>query len=337
MPVTQHHEFVVLAVNRRDGTIIWQRSVHRALPHEGGHYTASLASSSPVADGEHLFAFFGSYGLYCLDLDGDVQWKTDLGDMHSKHGHGEGSSPALSGDTLVINWDHEGESFLLALDKTTGKQIWKANRAEVTSWASPIIVEHDGKPQVIVAGTDRVRSYDLMTGAVIWECGGMSANIVATPVAAEGMVYVGSSYEKKALLAIRLEGAKGDITRTDQVVWGRDQRTPYVPSMLLYGDTLYFLTHYQGILSRVTAKTGAEQVGPLRLERFRDIYASPVAAADRVYITDREGKTLVISHDDTPRVLALNQLDDSFSASAVIVDNELFLRGEKYLYCIVEQ
>ena len=337
LPVTQHHKFVVVCVDRNDGKILWQKTVREALPHEGAHYTASLASASPVTDGELLFAFFGSFGLYCLDFDGNLLWEKDFGLMHSKHGHGEGSSPALYGNTVIINWDHEEDSFLVALNKTTGEQIWKADRAEETSWASPIIVEHNGKQQVIVAGTDRVRGYDLATGASIWECRGMSSNIVATPVAADGVVYVGSSYEKKALLAIRLDGAEGDITGTNRVAWSRDQRTPYVPSMLFYDDTLYFLTHYQGILSRVTGKTGEEKIGPLRLDGFRDIYASPVAAADRVYITDREGKTLVISHDETPRVLALNRLDDSFSASAVLVNSELFLRGEKYLYCIAEK
>ena len=337
MPVTHHHRFVVLAVSRREGKIIWQRTVHKELPHEGGHYTASLASSSPVTDGEHLFAFFGSRGLYCLDMDGELLWKTDLGTMQTLHAHGEGSSPALHGDTLIINWDHEGQSFVVAFDKRTGKQRWKVERDEVTSWATPIVVEHGGKPQVIISGTTRVRSYDLATGRVIWECGGLSRNVVASPVAGDGMVYAASSYDKQAMLAIRLDGAIGDITGTDRVVWTRTRRTPYVPSPLLYGDSLYFLRHYQGILSRVNAKTGEEQYGPFRLNGIRNVYASPVAAADRVYITDRDGTTLVISHGDMPSVLALNQLNDSFSASAAIVGNEFFLRGQKYLYCIAQE
>ncbi len=337
VPVTHPHNFVVLAVRRSDGEKIWQRTVHTELPHEGGHTTGSLASNSPVTDGEHLFAFFGSRGLYCLNLDGELQWKIDLGEMQTKHAHGEGSSPALFGKTLIINWDHEGQSLVLAFDKRTGAQLWKVARQEVTSWSTPIVVEHDGKPQVIVNGTNRVRGYDLATGKVIWECGGLSANIVASPVAADGMVFVGSSYDKRAMLAIRLDGARGDITGTDRVVWTRERGTPYVPSPLLYGDSLYFLRHYQGILSRVNAKTGDDHGGPFRLEGIRNVYASPVGAAERVYITDLEGTTLVISHDDIPKVLALNRLDDSFSASAAIVGRELFLRGEENLYCIAEE
>ena len=336
LPVTHPQEFVVLAVGRSDGTILWQRTVHRELPHDAGHVTGTLASHSPVTDGEHLFAYFGSYGLYCLDMDGELLWKTDLGEMQTKHAHGEGSSPALYRDTLIINWDHEGDSFVAAFNKRTGEQRWKTPRDEVTSWATPIVVEHKGRPQVIISGTGRVRGYDFSTGTAIWECGGLSANIVASPVAWDGMVFAGSSYEIRAFLAIRLDGAVGDITGTDRVAWTRSQATPYVPSPLLYGDTLYFLRHYQGILSRVNARTGKDQGGPFRLGGIRNVYASPVGAAGRVYITDREGTTLVIKHDETPTVLAQNRLDDSFSASAALVDNDLFLRGQDHLYCISE-
>ena len=230
LAVTQRHKFLVIAVNRRNGKLLWQKTVHKELPREGAHNTASLASASPVTDGRFVYAYFGSYGLYCLDFEGRLKWKKNFGRMQTKHGHGEGASPALFGETLVVNWDHEGQSFVAALDKRTGKERWKIQRKEVTSWATPIIVEQDGKPQVVICGTDRVRGYDLKTGKVIWECGGLSANIVASPVAAKGMLFAGSSYDKRALLGIRLDGAKGDITGTDRVVWSRRRGTPYVLS-----------------------------------------------------------------------------------------------------------
>jgi outer membrane protein assembly factor BamB len=337
IPVTHRHRFLVLALGRRDGGIEWQRTVTEELPHEGGHYTGSYASASPATDGERLFAHFGSRGLYCLDLDGALLWKTDLGEMQTLHAHGEGSSPVLHGDTLAVNWDHEGGSFVAALDARTGKERWKAARDEKTSWASPIVVEHGGAAQLVVSGTNRVRGYDLATGKVIWECGGLSQNVVASPVAADGMVFAGSSYEKKALLAIRLEGARGDITGTDTVAWTRVQRTPYVPSPLLYHGVLYFLSHYQGILSRLEARTGEEPLRPVRLEGIRDAYSSPVAAADRVYLTDLDGTTVVLSHADYPRVLATNQLGEGFSASAAIAAGEVYLRGARHLYCIARE
>ncbi len=291
-----------------------------------------------MVDGEHVFAFFGSHGLYCLTLDGELVWEIDLGDMTVEHEHGEGSSPTLHGDTLIVNWDHQGQSFVIALDKRTGRELWKVDRDEPTSWASPIVVEQDGKHQVVISGTNRVRAYDLDNGKVIWECAsGLSRNVTATPVAAGGMVYVGGNYFSRNLLAIRLDGAQGDITGTDNIVWSRARGTPFIPSPLLYGEALYFLNYYRAVLTRVHAKTGEERPGSFRLEGLGNIYASPVAAGDRVYITGREGATAVIRHDENPEMLALNVLDDGFSASAAIAGKELFLRGERYLYCIAEE
>lgn len=336
VPVTRRHKFVVIAVDRRNGTILWQRTLREALPHDGHHQTASLASSSAVTDGEHVYASFGSYGLYCLDFDGKARWHADFGLMQPLHGHGEGSSPALYGDTLIVNCDHEGQSFVAALDKRSGAVRWKIDRNEVTSWATPIVVKQDGGPQVIVSGTNRMRGYDLETGNWLWECGGLSSNIVASPVYSDGMVFAGSSYEKRSLVALRLGGAKGDITGTNRVAWTRNHGTPYVPSPLLYGDSLYFLGHYQGIMSRVNARTGEDSPGAFRLAGIQDVYASPVGAADRVYITDRDGTTLVLSHAAKPKVLAENRLDDRVNASASIAGRELFIRGERYLFCIAE-
>ena len=337
LPVTHHQRFVVLAVDRLSGDIAWQTTVGELLPHETWHVSASAASASPVTDGEHLFAFFGSYGLTCLDFEGTIVWQQDLGDMFVKHGHGEGASPALYGETLVVNWDHEGDSFVVAFDKQTGDENWRVPRDEVTSWATPIVVEQDGRPQVVISGTQRVRGYDLESGEVIWECGGLSANVVASPVADDGMLFAGSSYETRAILAIRLAGAVGDLTGGDHVVWTRNERTPYVPSPLLYDGALYYLYHYQGVLTRVNARDGKEPTGPFRLPGITDVYASPVAAAGRIFITDREGSTLVMTTGEQPQALALNRLGEPVSATPALVGDELILRGEQHLYSIAEK
>ena len=336
LKVSQRHQYAVFALDRTTGKVIWKKTVHENIPHEGGHDTASLASASPVTDGKRLIVSFGSHGVFALDFQGQIVWEKQLGKMHSKHGHGEGASPVVQDGYVVINWDQEEQSFLIALDSATGKQKWKVIREEVTSWSSPIVYQHEGQNQVIVAGTNRVRGYELETGKVIWECGGLSHNVVATPIAHAGMVFVASSYEKRAMIAINLKGAKGDITGTKNVAWTRNTRTPYVPSPLLYRGKLYFLRHYQGILSQVDAQTGVEDKGPFRLVGIRDIYASPVAADDRIYIPDRNGMTLVISHSDLPRLISANRLDDGFNASPVAVGKELFLRGERFLYCIAK-
>ncbi len=334
--VSSRFEFVAVSLDRASGEVNWKRVLHSAIPHEGAHISASLASASAVTDGQHVWFQFGTYGLYCLDWQGEIVWTRNFGVMNSKHGHGEGASPVLSGNIIAVNWDHEGQSFTTAINAMTGETIWKRDRDEETSWSSPIVVEHEGREQLIVSGTNRIRSYDLSTGDLIWQCGGMSQNIVATPVAADGMVFVGSSYEKRQMLAIRLAGASGDISSTEHVVWSRNARTPYVPSPLLVDGHLYFLRHYQGILTRLQAASGDEPSGPFRLGHMNEIYASPVSAAGRIYVTDRAGTTSVMTTDAKAENIAVNRLNDRFSASAAIAGNELFLRGEEFLYCLSE-
>ncbi len=337
LPIDSKHRFQVICIDRKTGSIRWEKVVREAIPMEAGHYTASLASASPVTDGARIYAHFGSHGIYALDWEGNVLWQKDFGPMHSKHGHGEGASPSLTQKGLVINWDHEEGSFIVALDKETGKELWRRDRKEDTSWSSPIVVEWEGTEQVIVCGTNRVRGYDAKSGEVLWQCGGMSSNIVATPVFQDGILHVGSSYEKRVLMAIDLRSAKGDLTDTSKVLWSRTRGTPYVPSMLLYDDSLYFLTHYQNIMTRVDRASGQDRPGAIRLGSLQNIYASPVGANGFIYITDLSGTTEVLSHEAIPRTVAVNRLDESVSASLAIVGKELFIRGERNLYCIAEQ
>ncbi len=287
-------KFEIFAIDRRTGKVNWQRTAHEAMPHESRHPTGSWASGSPITDGEHVYAYFGSQGLYCYDFKGSLKWKTDFGDMTIKLGFGEGSSPAIYDDKIVVIWDHERQSFLVALDKKTGKVDWKVDRDEITSWATPLIVDENGSRQIITSATGRVRSYDLETGKMIWECSGMTHNVIPTPVYADGRLYVTSGFRGNMLLAIQLSSAKGDITDSDAVLWRYDRDTPYTPSPLLYGNYLYFLKGNDGILSCLNAKTGAPYFGPQRVSGIDGIYASPVGANDRVYITGRNGTTVVI-------------------------------------------
>ncbi len=332
----RRQQFTVLAFDRDDGSLVWQRVVREAIPHEAAHETGSWASPSATTDGSRLYVSFGSQGYYALSLDGEPIWETDLGDLSIRHEHGEGSSPVLHDGTLVINWDHQEQSFLVALDAATGKQRWKTSRDEITSWSTPYVVEVDGKAQVIVSATGRIRGYDLESGAVIWECGGLSRNVVATPVAAKGIVYVGNSYDDRAMLAIRLKGARGDITGTDAVLWTRKRDTPYVPSPVLVGDILCYLKHSQGFLTCVDGPSGKTLLGPVRLPSLGNVFASPLAAAGRLYISGRNGSTVVLDLEQDFRVLSVNQLDDSFSASPAAAGGDLFLRGEGHLYCLRE-
>jgi outer membrane protein assembly factor BamB len=326
-------EFVVQAHNRSDGKVRWRTVVKELLPHEGTHKDGSYASGSALTEGERLYAFFGSRGLYALDLSGKVLWEKQLGLMQTRNAFGEGSSPVLFGDTLVVNWDHEGQDFIVALDKKAGKELWRAERDEPTSWATPIVVAPGGKPQVISSATNRVRSYDLATGKVLWEASGMTANVIPSPVSAGGMVYLASGFRGSALLAVRLADAQGDITGKPSIVWSYDKDTPYVPSPLLYKDALYFMKSNSAVLTRIDVATGKPSYTQ-RLDRLTNVYASPVAASGRVYVVGRDGVAAVLDAGPEPRVLATNTLGDGFDASPALVDDELYLRGQKYLYRI---
>ncbi len=330
------HQFIVMSIDRNNGKILWQRTVSEEVPEEATHEFGSWASNSAVTDGERIYAYFGSRGLYCLDMEGKLMWDRDFGQMSKRMEFGEGESVALYGERIIVNWDHEGESFIVALDRKTGRDIWKIDRDEGTSWATPCVVSVNGTPQVITAATNRVRSYDLDSGKLLWECAGLTANAIPTPFAAEGILYVMSGYRGNALLAIRLDGAKGDITGTDAIVWELDRDTSYAPSALLMGENLYFLRSNNGILSCFDAKTGEEHFSGERLEGMGNVFASPVGAKDRIYIAGQQGTFYVVKHGTEFEILAKNSIDDNFIASPVILGKQLFLRGYSNLYCIEE-
>ena len=328
--------FTVLALDRGDGRVVWQRVVRESVPHEGTHADGTWASGSPATDGTYLFAYFGSHGLYALDLEGQLLWSRDFGDMDTKQGFGEGSSPFLYGDHLVILWDHEGDSFIAALDKGTGAERWRQDRDEEVTWSTPVVVEVDGRPQVVVNGARRMCGYDLASGKLLWEASGMTPNTVSSPVVADGIAYFLSGFQGSALSAIRLPGARGDLDGSAAILWTYDRDTPYVPSPLVYGDGLYFLKGNKAVLTCLDSGSGIPYYGPLRLQGIQGIYASPLGAAERIYIAGLNGAVQVLRRGGEYDLLALNRLDDHFAASPVAVGNELFLRGYRYLYCLAE-
>jgi outer membrane protein assembly factor BamB len=329
------HKFVVMALDRKTGKVAWERTAREHTPHEGAHpQWGTWASSSAITDGERVYAFFDSFGLYAYDMNGKLLWEKDLGDKKMRQEFGEGQTPVLHGNRLVVQWDHQGQSFITALDKLTGNEIWRANRQEIDSWGTPLVVEHGGRAQVIATAMQKVTSYDLETGKVVWESPGLTMNPIPSAVAEDGLVIVMSGFRGNQLRALRLADAAGDISTTKAQVWSLQQDTPYVPSPLLYDGILYFLKSNSGILSVFDAKTGKPHYQLQRLEGVPNVFASPVGAKGRVYFPGQEGTTLVIKHGPTFEVLAKNVLDDGFNASPALVDSELYLRGAKYLYSI---
>lgn len=333
-PPSDSVDWVVLAYDTETGAEVWRRTARSQPPYAGKHATNSYASASALTDGEHLWAFFGSYGLYALDLDGNVLWEKDFGAMETRLNFGEGASPALHGDSIVVVWDHEGESWIAAFDKLSGQEQWRVDRDEPTTWATPLVVEHDGTTQVITAGTNRVRSYDLADGSLLWEGPGLTLNAIPSPLYADGVVYFAAGFRGSALMAVDLGAANGRIDDTPAVLWRVERDTPYVPSPLLLGDLIYYVKSNDAIISAARASTGERVFGPQRVEGVREIYASPAAANGYVYIVGRDGGATILRQGDEYDVVATNSLDDGFDASPAFVGDSIYLRGRSHLYRI---
>jgi hypothetical protein len=330
-------EFALMALDRSDGGVIWQRTLAEVVPHEGGHRTNSHASGSPVTDGQHVYVNFGSRGVYCMTLTGELVWSKQLGIMQTRRDYGEGSSPALYENYLIVNFDHEGESFLVVLDKHSGKELWRRPREEVTSWSTPVVAVVDGRPQIVINATTASRGYDLSNGKVIWSLPGMTVNCIPIPVVTDGIAYLMSGYRGQMLQAVQLKGAKGDLAGSASLKWDHRKNTSYVPSAALYDGLLYFVRGNTAVLSCLDAKTGKVHYEGQRLPGLRKIYSSPVCAAGHLYITSRDGVTAVIDHGKSFQPPTVSRLDEDVDASPAIVGDEIYMRGREHLYCLANR
>ncbi|MEM6362946.1 MAG: PQQ-binding-like beta-propeller repeat protein [Planctomycetota bacterium] len=330
------HAFVVLCLDRQTGQEIWRQTATIKIPHEGAHHDNDFASASPTTDGTHLYCWFGSAGLYCFDLDGNRIWQRDLGEVRVGSSLGEGASPVLHDGRLVIIRDHAGASSIEVIDATSGQTLWKQPRDEGNAWSTPIVIRHSGKSQIITAASNAIRSYDLESGEIIWQCTGLTGNVIPSPVVCEDSVICMSGYQVYAAIALPLS-ATGDLSTVDHAIWSRHRGTPYIPSPLLYDDLLLFNQGNQSIVTGLNPTTGDISFGPDRLGQLSNIYSSPVGAASRIYVTDRGGTTLVMQKSPSHEVLAINKLDDRFDASPAVVGTQLFLRGARNLYCLEDE
>ena len=332
----RHLAFKVLCFDRKTGRKLWERTAIESTPHQGTHKTNGYSSASPTTDGEHVFAHFGSRGLYCYTLDGKLVWKrNDFGKMDTRSSFGEGSSPTLAGDKLLVPWDHEGPSALYALDKRTGRTLWKTNRDEPSCWATPLVVDYQGKKQVVMNGQICARSYDLETGKELWRCSGQTERPVACAVATKDLVIVGSGFRGSYMAGFRLDG-RGDIKNSKHVAWELNRDTPDIASPLLSNGRLYYHKGKSGMLSCADAATGQLHYESVRIPRISSTYASPFAANGYIYVTGRRGTTVVLKDSDKLEIVATNSVGETVDATPAPVDNELFIRGESHLFCISE-
>ena len=267
-------------------------------------------------------------------MDGKQVWKRDdFGNMQTRNTFGEGSSPTLEGDKILVPWDHEGASALYALDKLTGKTLWKTARDEPTCWATPLVTEFAGKKQVIMNGQSFARSYDLESGKELWRCTGQTERPVASAFADKNLAFVGSGHKGAFLGAFRMDG-KGDLKGTDKVAWTIDRDTPDIGSPILSSGRLYFYKGKSGQLSCVDAATGKPYYMGSRIPGVDSTYASPVAAGGYVFLTGRNGTTVVIKDANELSIVNTNSVGEPVDATPAPAGKELFLRGEKHLFCI---
>lgn len=334
-PLTEQ-KLMLLSFDRRTGKLLWERAVRVATPHQSYHpQYGSFASNSPVTDGKHVFAFFGSRGVYCFDMAGNKVWEKDFGvQLRMYNNFGEGAWPALEGNTLLLLFDHEGDSFLVALDKSTGRELWRTPRPDGnTNWSGPVVITSEGRKQVIISASRKVRAYDFETGKQIWECAGLGQNTIPAPVAADGMIFVMSGFRNPNLMAIRL-GREGELTGTDAIVWQNQRGNSYTASPVLSDGKLYVLTD-SGMLSCFDAKTGTPYYHQVRLPKPYNFKASPVAANGKLYLASEDGDVIVVKMGEKFEVLATNTLDGQmFVSSPAIAGGEIYLRGQNTLFCI---
>jgi len=332
--VPDRFDFRVICLDRATGKENWSRSAVQAVPHEGTHETNGFASGSPCTDGTHVYASFGSRGLFCYTMAGEPVWKRDFGDMQVRHGFGEGSSPTLAGDKIVVPWDHEGPSKLYALNKLTGETLWEVSRDEPTCWATPLVAKDStGRMQIVMNGQRAARGYDLETGEELWRCAGQTERPCASAVAVDGVAYVGSGFRGSFMGAFDLSG-RGDLAGGPQVLWTYKKDTPDVASPLLSGDRLYFYKEKTGLLTCLNATSGQVHYATSRIPGLSRTYASPVAAGGNVYLTDRSGTIVVIEDAPVLKVVATNDMGEGIDATPAFSGKDLFIRGERHLYCI---
>ena len=327
------HTFKVIALNRDTGKILWETVAWEGTPYDNRHRKSSYAASTPATDGKLVYAFFGSEGLYAFDFNGKPAWNAQLGKMGTV-GMGTGTSPILYENLVIVQCDEEnGESsFIVALDKKTGKEVWRTPRKVQVSWSTPLLVRGATRSELIASGTEFVISYDPATGKELWRHKGVESNAIPSPVANSDMVFVVAGFPAKIAMAIKL-GGSGDLTGTPNVPWKYAKGTAYVPSPILYGDYLY-LTTDRGILTCIDAKTGEVKYEGGRIPIPATFTASPVAFEGKILMTSEDGDTFIVKAGPKHEIIGTNSIGEAVYASPAIAEGRIFIRGEKNLYCI---
>jgi outer membrane protein assembly factor BamB len=329
----RRHAFRVLALDARDGRLVWERTAWEGTPVDSRHRKASFASPTPVTDGERVYAYFGSEGLYAYDFEGGLAWTFDPGVVGTM-GVGVGTSPVLWRDLLILLCDEDnGErSFLVALDRRTGREAWRAARRVEVSWATPVVVSAGERDELVTSGNQLVQAYDPATGRELWRMRGLESNAVTTPLVGDGVVVVSSGYPSKVSVAVR-PGGSGDVTDTKQVLWRYGKGSAYVPSPILHEGFVYLMTD-RGLLTCLDARTGEVRYEGARPPVTASFMASPVAVGAHLLLTSQDGDTFVVRAGPRFEVVGTNPLGEPVGASAAVAGGRLYIRGETHLFAI---
>jgi outer membrane protein assembly factor BamB len=322
-------KLLVLCLEKGSGRVLWEREV-AAERIEPVHSTNSPASPTPATDGRYLYVYFGSRGLVCFDFDGKKIWENLLGPFPNEWG--SASSPVLYGNMVLLNCDTDAEDFLLAVDKNTGKTLWRTSRSEVNrSWPTPFIWHAEGRDEVVVSGSGRVKGYDPRDGRELWSVSGLTTWVTPTPVSAHGLLYVAANGPGGNIIMAIRPGGRGDATRT-HVAWRYDRSAPYSSSPVVVGDYLYAVKN-GGVMTCLNAKTGA-LVWQERLPARGEYYASLLAADGKVYALSEGGEVTVVAAKPAFEVLSTNQMGERCMASPAISGGQIFIRTDQHLFCI---
>lgn len=341
-PPQANHRWMLFCLDLESGKILWEKQIHEGVPETPIHLKGSYASETPVTDGEHLYVLFGNIGVYCFDFDGEEIWKRPIKPRKMRNGWGTAASPVLHEDRLYVINDNDEDSYLQALDKKTGQEVWRTERDEKSNWATPYLWRNKFRTEIITPGTGRVRSYDL-NGKELWSLEEMSSITIATPYQYDGLLYVSSGYvgdPSRPLYAIR-PGAKGDISLQDEqtsnewIAWSQPTGAPYNPSTITYDGIVYVLYDF-GFMMAYNADDGSEVYSKKRIPKGRAFTASPWAYDGKIFCLNEDGLTIVIQAGDEFKVLETNTLaeDDMGMATPAIVGNRLLIRTSARIYCI---
>lgn len=343
----REYQFKVVCLSKSSGSVLWERVANQAKPMVKRHAKSSHANPTVATNGQHVVAFFGSEGLYCYDVNGDLKWKRDLGFLDSGwfydpgYQWGFGSSPIIYKDRVIVQCDIQGQSFIAALQLSDGKEIWRTEREEIPTWSSPTVHEFDGMTMVITNGTKAARGYDMKDGSELWSLSGHSEIVVPTPSVAHGLIFLSSGYSPiQPIYAIK-PSAHGDVsldsgeTKNESIEWSVKRGGPYMPTPIVYGDYLYCCAN-SGILSCYEAKTG-KQVYRKRMKApggALSFTASPIAADGNLFCTAEDGRVLVVKAGPKFKLVRTNTLGESVLATPAVSEGMMIFRGQNHVIAV---